>query len=106
MILKSIAGFSLALLMAGAASAQQTNPPAAQQPSQTATNYDYHETFGPPFYSNNGNEFRAADGAPGAKYWQNRADYQLAAHLDDATNKLTGSVVLTYTCTSPQKLGF
>ena len=106
MKLRSIAGFSLALLMAGAASAQQTNPPAAQQPSQTATNYDYHETFGPPFYSKNGTEFRAADGAPGAKYWQNRADYQLAAHLDDATNQITGSEVLTYTNNSPQKLGF
>ncbi len=100
---KLIASFSLALLtIAGAVSAQQGNPP----PVAPNTNYDYHETFGPPFFSKNGGEFRAADGAPGPKYWQNRADYQLTAKLNDETNEITGSEILTYTNNSPQKLDF
>ena len=100
---KLMANLTLAFLtIAGAVSAQQDNPP----PVAPNTKYDYHEAFGPPFFTKNGNEFRAADGAPGAKYWQNRADYQLAARLNDQTNEITGSEVLTYTNNSPQKLGF
>lgn len=99
---KLIAGFSLAFLtITSAVNAQQATPAAAPN-----TNYDYHEAFGPPFFTKNGNEFRAADGAPGPKYWQNRADYQLSARLNDETNEITGSEVLTYTNNSPQKLGF
>jgi hypothetical protein len=100
---KLMANLTLAFLtIAGAVSAQQDNPP----PVAPNTKYDYHETFGPPFFTKNGNEFRAADGAPGAKYWQNRADYQLSARLNDQTNEITGSELLTYTNNSPQKLGF
>ncbi|MBS1521406.1 MAG: M1 family metallopeptidase [Bacteroidetes bacterium] len=100
---KLIANLTLAFLtIAGAVNAQQDNPP----PVAPNTKYDYHETFGPPFFTKNGNEFRAADGAPGPKYWQNRADYQLSAKLNDQTNEITGSEVLTYTNNSPQKLGF
>src|SRR5437588_442692 len=91
------------LMVIGAANAQTTATP---QPAAPSTNYDYHETFGPPFYSKNGNEFRAADGAPGPKYFSNRADYQLNAKLNDETNEITGSEILTYTNNSPQKLGF
>jgi len=58
------------------------------------------------FYSKNGTEFRAADGQPGPKYWQNHADYQIAASLNDQTNEVTGSETVTYTNNSPQKLGF
>jgi hypothetical protein len=98
-----IAGLSLAFLM-GAGTGYAQGTPA--QPAQPTTNYDYHETFGPPFFTKNGSEYRAASGEPGPKYWQNRADYQLAAKLDDQTNEITGSEVLTYTNNSPQKLGF
>lgn len=76
------------------------------QAQQAASNYDYNETFGPLFYTKNGNEYRAANGEPGPKYWQNRADYQLAARLNDETNEITGSEILTYTNNSPQKLGY
>ena len=101
---KLITSLSLVFLMtASAVNAQQGTPP---PPAAAATNYDYHETFGVPFFNKNGNEYRAADGAPGAKYWQNRADYQLSAKLNDQTNEITGSEVLTYTNNSPQKLGF
>jgi hypothetical protein len=96
---KLIAGFSLAILaVTGAAQAQQQ--PAA------VSNYNYHDAFAPFFYTKNGSEFRGADGQPGPKYWQNRADYQLTAKLDDQNNEVVGSEVLTYTNNSPQKLDF
>jgi len=82
----------------------------AQQATDTAakpvSTYDYRAAFGPYFYMKNGSEYRAADGQPGSKYWQNRADYQLAANLNDKTDEITASEVLTYTNNSPQKLGF
>jgi hypothetical protein len=105
MKLNLIAGLSLAFLMvADAGMAQQAPPP--PPPAPPATNYDYHETFGPPFFTKNGSEYRAASGEPGPRYWQNRADYQLSAKLDDQTNEITGSEILTYTNNSPQKLDF
>src|ERR1700744_5560451 len=103
---KFLATLSLAFLtIAGAVNAQQRTPPPPDV-AAPGTNYDYHETFGPPFFTKNGNEYRAADGAPGPKYWGNRADYQLTAHLNDKTNEIVGSEILTYTNNSPQKLGF
>ncbi|MDB4901711.1 MAG: peptidase [Mucilaginibacter sp.] len=109
MKLNLIAGFLLTFLAVTSVSrAQQTPVPAQTTPAaaQPASNYDYHETFGPLFYTKNGNEYRAADGEPGPKYWENHADYQLAAKLNDETNEITGSEILTYTNNSPQKLGY
>lgn len=100
-----MAGCSLAFTLAASVSyAQQPAPTTTTTPAGSV--YDYHETFGPGFYTKNGTEFRAASGEPGYKYWQNRADYQLAAKLNDQTNEITGSEVLTYTNNSPQTLGF
>ncbi len=117
MKLNLIAGCTLAFMAVTSFSQAQQTPPAATTtatPPQTAavtmtapaTNYDYHETFGPLFYTKNGNEYRAADGEPGPKYWSNRADYQLAATLNDETNEIKGSEILTYTNNSPQNLGY
>jgi hypothetical protein len=102
MKLNLIAGFTLAFMAATSFSQAQQNTGA----TAPATNYDYHETFGPLFYTKNGTEYRAADGEPGPKYWQNRADYQLAARLNDQTNEIIGSEILTYTNNSPQKLSY
>jgi hypothetical protein len=98
MKLRLIAGCTLAIMtVSGVVQAQQ-------QP--TVSTYNYHDAFAPFFYTKNGSEFRAADGQPGPKYWQNRADYQLSATLNDQTNEVTGSEVLNYTNNSPQKLDF
>jgi hypothetical protein len=99
-----IAGLSLAFMAVTGASQAQQQPQA--DPAAPATKYDYHDAFGPLLYTKNGNDFRAASGEPGARYWQNRADYQLTARLNDKTNEVIGSEVLTYTNNSPQKLGF
>jgi len=72
----------------------------------TATNYNYHDAFAPGFYTKNGTDTRSASGQPGPKYWQNRADYQLTANLNDVTNEITGTEILTYTNNSPDKLSF
>lgn len=74
---------------------------------QTATSkYDYHAAFAPNFYTKNGTETRSVSGQPGAKYWQNRADYQLTAVLNDKKNEITGTEILTYTNNSPDKISF
>ena len=64
------------------------NPLFAQE-VQTIGNYNYHDTFGPSFYTKNGNEFRSAGGQPGPKYWQNRADYKLTARLNEQNNEIS-----------------
>ncbi|MCK8491580.1 M1 family metallopeptidase [Spirosoma sp. RP8] len=42
------------------------------------------------------NTFRTASGAPGKDYFQNRADYDIKATLDDTNQKLTASETITY----------
>ncbi len=74
--------------------------------AQTTPTYDQHEAFAPLFYPMYGDEFRAADGTPGPKYWQNRADYNIAATLDDSLQNITGNVTISYTNNSPQNLEF
>jgi hypothetical protein len=76
------------------------------QQSVVGGNYNYHDTFGPMFYTKNGDEYRSAGGQPGPKYWQNRADYKLAVRLNEQSNEISGTVVLTYTNNSPDKLPF
>ena len=79
---------------------------AQDAPAKAVSNYNYHDAFAPGFYTKNATETRSASGQPGPKYWQNRADYQLTANLNDATNTISGSEVLTYTNNSPDKLSF
>ncbi|WP_255431052.1 M1 family metallopeptidase [Pedobacter sp. N36a] len=73
---------------------------------QATGNYDPHAAFNPLFYTQNGNEFRSAIGYPGPKYWQNRADYQITANLDETKNMVTGTVTITYKNNSPDKLPY
>jgi hypothetical protein len=47
---------------------------------------------------------RSASGAPGRGYWQQRADYTLAATLDTATNVLRGRGRIFYANRSPDPL--
>ncbi len=52
------------------------------------------------------NETRTASGAPGHRYWQQRADYRLRATLDEAKRSVTGSGTVTYTNNSPDTLAY
>src|SRR5262247_2821827 len=49
---------------------------------------------------------RTGSGAPGAGYWQQRADYTLQATLDTATHTLTGRETIRYTNRSPDTLRY
>jgi peptidase M1-like protein len=53
-----------------------------------------------------GNEYRSGSGAPGPKYWQQRADYDLKATLDTAAKALHGELTIRYTNNSPDTLHF
>ncbi|MFM9988713.1 M1 family metallopeptidase [Flavobacterium sp.] len=79
---------------------------AQEQPVKSPTKYDYQAAFAPNFYSKNGTDTHSASGQPGAKYWQNKADYQLTATLNEKKNEIIGSEILTYTNNSPDKISF
>ena len=52
------------------------------------------------------NEYRTASGAPGPKYWQQRADYTIKCELDEANLKLKGAETVTYFNNSPDVLTY
>ncbi len=52
------------------------------------------------------NEYRTASGAPGPKYWQQRADYDIKATLDEKKLMLHGSETVTYFNNSPDVLTY
>jgi hypothetical protein len=80
----------------------------AQETVQTkqVSNYNYHDAFAPFFYSKNGSTTRSAGGQPGAEYWQNRADYKLTASLNEETNEIVGTDIITYTNNSTDSMSF
>jgi hypothetical protein len=51
-------------------------------------------------------ETRAASGAPGARYWQQRADHRIKVALDEKKHRLTGSQTITYVNRSPDALSY
>jgi hypothetical protein len=52
------------------------------------------------------NSYRTASGAPGADYWQQRADYNIRVKLDDEKQAVSGSEDITYTNLSPDVLTY
>ncbi|MFZ2783913.1 MAG: M1 family metallopeptidase [Sediminibacterium sp.] len=52
------------------------------------------------------NEYRTASGAPGPKYWQQRADYDIKCEMDEVNLKLKGSETVTYFNNSPDVLTY
>ena len=66
--------------------------------------YNPRQTFAPFQMPSPVNSYRGPDGAPGPDYWQNRADYKIAATLDPASAGLSGEETITYTNNSPVAL--
>ena len=85
----------LAGVLAVAASAAQAQGP-----------YDPLKTFGPLTLPAPASSLRTGSGTPGPGYWQNRADFNIAAWIDTAAHVLTGDETVTYTNNSPESLGF
>lgn len=52
------------------------------------------------------NVYRTASGAPGERYWQQRADYKIKATLDEENRRVTGSETITYANHSPDTLRY
>ena len=72
----------------------------------TKSIYDEHDLFSPNFYPSSVNEYRAADGEPGPKYWTNRASYKIEVTLDVINDAIAGSEIITYINNSPQAMPF
>jgi len=52
------------------------------------------------------NVYRTASGAPGAQYWQQKADYKISLELDDEKQQIYGEETITYTNNSPDQLEY
>jgi hypothetical protein len=52
------------------------------------------------------NIYRAASGAPGHQYWQQKADYEINLELDDEKQRIYGDEIITYTNNSPDVLTY
>ena len=52
------------------------------------------------------NEYRTGSGAPGYRYWQQQADYNIAVTLDDENQSVSGSETITYYNNSPEPLTY
>jgi hypothetical protein len=75
------AALSLVLFSFIAAAQNEELPPSAYNP---------HDLFSPLFYTSSETNTRAATGEPNVAYWQNRADYQINASLNEITHEVTG----------------
>jgi hypothetical protein len=69
-----------------------------------AATFDPRETFAPFEYPQQATAYRSGSGMPGPLFWQNRADYDLAATLDPVKNTMTGTATIHYTNNSPDAL--
>src|SRR6186713_1883413 len=52
------------------------------------------------------NEYRTGSGAPGPKYWQQRADYVINVELNDENQTVTGAETITYYNNAPENLKY
>src|SRR5712675_1319276 len=52
------------------------------------------------------NEYRTGSGSWGIKYWQQQADYEIAAELNDDNQSISGRETITYSNNSPDALKY
>ena len=52
------------------------------------------------------NMYRSASGAPGPKYWQQKADYEINVEIDDVKQRIIGAETVTYFNQSPDPLTY
>jgi hypothetical protein len=94
----ALVALGVLLLLAPLAGGAQAAPPAARPRAVGDTS-----VFAPLLLPTP-NEYRTGSGAPGPRYWQNRADYDIAVELDDAQRRISGSATITYHNRSPDTL--
>jgi hypothetical protein len=96
--MKQLATFLVAVLLSIRVGAQQF---------PTSPNFKAHDRFeqmGTQLPTPN--TYRTASGAPGKDYWQQRADYDIKAELDDEKRRIIGSETITYYNNSPDELKY
>jgi hypothetical protein len=96
-----------AMLLFGAATAQAQRPafPLPPPPADMPP-FDARALFQPDYFKMPPVATRTGGGKPGATYWQNAADYTIAARLDEQTARVTATATITYTNNSPDELPF
>lgn len=52
------------------------------------------------------NEYRTGSGSPGPEYWQQQADYEITAELNDENQSINGAETVTYHNNSPDVLTY
>src|SRR5688500_16893123 len=52
------------------------------------------------------NEYRTGSGAPGPKYWQQKADYVISVELNESNSSIAGTETITYSNNSPDVLKY
>ena len=95
---KKIIAFALPLFISLAVNAQDSE--------KGVSKYDPHALFSPSFYPSGSTITRAATGEPNTGYWQNRADYEINASLNEETSEINGSVTISYRNNSPHALPY
>jgi hypothetical protein len=96
--MKKVLVLVVACLMAWSVQAQRSSNP---------SNYNANTTFeqlGTALPTPN--TYRTASGAPGRDYWQQRADYDIKAELDDVNQRIIGTETITYFNNSPDELKY
>jgi hypothetical protein len=97
-------------LLAGAAAPLAAQSAATAPTSSSAARFDRtgvgDTSIFAPLELPTANEYRSGSGAPGPRYWQNHADYDIKASLDTGSKTLTGSLRLRYANNSPDTLRF
>lgn len=88
---------AVAIPLAGQEAGEDATPP----PADTAA--PHAEVFSP-LQLPAPNTYRAASGAPGPEYWQQRVDYRIRVTLDPQDHRVSGSQTLVYTNNSPDTL--
>ncbi|SEN85243.1 hypothetical protein SAMN05192574_104356 [Mucilaginibacter gossypiicola] len=79
----------------------------ASAQSTDTTKYNHQDLFGPITWPVTSGGTRSAAGKPSPAYWQNKADYQIKASLNEGKDTtITGEVKITYTNNSPDKLDY
>ncbi len=74
--------------------------------AQQESIYDQHQVFNSGRLISPESSFRSAAGIPGHDYWQNKADYNIAATLDTLSQTISGVEWITYTNNSPDNLDY
>ena len=105
-----LATTTLAAILLGSLAVQAAPLGAQQRPATPRPTFDStgvgDTSMFAPLPGRVGNIHRAGSGAPGARYWQQRADYDIRATLDTGARTLHGELTLTYTNHSPDTLRF